>query len=611
VKYRVISIDTETALILPGLQAPPLACLSHAERVEGRIEKGLVDRHRAPLLMESWLRDDRILLVGHNLAYDMVVLANHAPHLLPLIFRAYEMDRIHCTMLREQLIDLSIGQLGYRKKGHYGLDNLTAGGLDKTTWRLGYGKLIPVPFADWPQGARDYAITDAEAGLKLHERQGEVVDCEAQARAGFAFRLMQTWGMRTEPERVARLERELKDKYIILRNELQQHGVLRDDGSQDMKLTRSLIEGSYAGSKIPLTAKGATKTGSEVIERCSHPGLRGLVDFKHTQKMLQTYIPALHRGADHPVCPSINTLVNNGRTSCREPNLQNLPRDGAIRECFVPRAGKVFVDADYDTLEVRTFAQVLHDLRYGDTLLDEYAKDPDFDPHCRLAAQILGCSYEEAIALKKSGNKELKDTRQMSKAGNFGLAGGMGAETFVLYALKSYGVVIDLKKAKWLKAEWLRSIPEAREYFKLCSRMTEAGEQGRTEFEQLRSGRIRGRAGYTDLANGFWSGLAADGAKHAQFNISKACYVDTNSPLFGSRPVMFIHDEYILEADHENGHEVGQELARIAQSSMEDFTPDVPSRASPCLMDRWYKGAEPAFSDEGRLIPWKPEEAAA
>jgi hypothetical protein len=607
--FRVISFDTETALILPSLKAPPLACLSYAERVEGRIEKNLVDPDRGVRLLEGWLRDDRVLLVGHNIAYDMLVCANHAPHLLPLIFRAYELGRVHCTVLREMLIDLSQGQLGYRPRGYYTLDQLSGGGMDKTTWRMGYGKLIRVPFAEWPEGARSYALTDAEATYVLWERQGVVVDSEAQARAAWAFQLMQTWGMRTDPERVSQVKADLKQKIVLLRNNLEQHGVLRDNGSQNMTLTRDLIEQSYpAGRKIPRTPAGKIQTASDVIERCTHPGLQGLVDFKHAQKMLQTYIPAVERGMTYPVCPSINTLVNNGRTSCREPNLQNLPRDGAIRECFVPRAGKVFVDADYDTLEVRTFAQVLHDLQIGDTLKNEYGKDPDFDPHCRLAAQILGTTYEQAIALKKAGDKELKDTRQMSKAGNFGLAGGMGAQTFVTYAFKSYGVSLDLQKAKWLKAEWLRSIPEAQSYFNLCSMMTNSG---RTVFEQLRSGRIRGGAGFTDLANGFWSGLAADGAKHAQFNISKACYVDSNSPLYGARPVMFVHDEYIIEADAEIGHEAGQALAGICQESMEEYTPDVASRASPQLMNRWYKGAEPAFNDDGRLIPWEPEEAAA
>jgi DNA polymerase-1 len=607
--YRVISFDTETALILTSLKAPPMACLSYAERVEGRIEKNLVDPDRGVRLLEGWLRDDSILLVNHTIAYDLLVCANHAPHLLPLLFRALEMGRIHCTEMRERIIDLSHGQLGYRPKGYYTLDNLSGGGMDKTTWRYGYGKLIRVPFGEWPQGARDYALTDAEAALRLWEKQGNVVDTEAQTRASFAFRLMETWGMRTDPERVAQVKADLKARYMMLRNALKEHGVLRDDGSQNMALTRELIEKSYpAGRKVPRTPTGAISTGSDVIESCDHPGLVGLVEFKHTQKMLQTYIPAVERGTEYPVCPSINVLVNNGRTSCREPNLQNLPRDGAIRECFVPRAGKVFVDADYDTLEVRTFAQVLHDLSIGDTLKREYQKDPDFDPHCRLAAQILGITYEEAIARKKAGDKELKDTRQMSKAGNFGLAGGMGAQTFVTYAFKSYGVVLDLQKSKWLKREWMRSIPEVQSYFNLCTNMTSSG---RTVFEQLRSGRIRGGAGFTDLANGFWSGLAADGAKHAQFNISKACYVDTNSPLYGSRPVMFVHDEYIIEADAERGHEAGQELARICQESMEEYTPDVPSRASPQLMNRWYKGAEPAFDNNGRLIPWEPEEVDA
>jgi hypothetical protein len=67
----------------------------------------------------------------------------------------------------------------------------------------------------------------------------------------------------------------------------------------------------------------------------------------------------------------------------------------------------------------------------------------------------------------------------------------------------------------------------------------------------------------------------------------------------------------MLETPDDRGHEVGMELSRVMQESMEDFTPDVPSRASACLMKRWYKGAEPVYDKNNRLVPFEPQQEAA
>jgi DNA polymerase I-like protein with 3'-5' exonuclease and polymerase domains len=632
---RVVAFDTETALTLKGLQSPPLACLSWAERDGSTVKYGVVSRHDALPLFESWLDDPSVLLVGHNIAYDTVVCMNarerpssawglgpseHVDTIdLPFrqkIFQKYEAGLVHDTMIRERLVELSRGTLD-RPRGYYGLGKLADRyfnmKLDKEddSWRYKYGTLIPQPFDSWPEEALKYAHEDAIATLLCWEAQGglvkPVVDTEAQTRAAFAFQLMRTWGMRTDPQAVFALENRLTNAYQEYAAELRAFGILRENGSQDMALTRQLVEQSYPG-KPPLTKKGAIKTANEVVERCAHPALQHLAEFKDIQKVLKTFIPVVKRGTQEPICPYVNVLVKNGRTSYQNPNLQNLPRKGGVRECFVPRPGKVFVDVDYDTLEIRTLAQVLKERVGGNTLVDLYQKDPDFDPHTRLASQIMNISYQEGLRLKAASDSLLKDMRQMSKAGNFGYGGGMGPKTMIDYAWKSYGVRLTMDQSRRLREDWMRSIPEVQSYFNQCSMMTRGDT--RATISQLFSGRVRGGMTFTDLANGWWSGLAADGAKFALWNISKACYALPESPLFGTRPVVYIHDEFMLEAEEERGHDVGMELARIAMESMQTYTPDTPSRASPQIMRRWYKDAEPAW-EGGRLVPWEPQRRAA
>ena len=615
---RVIAWDTETALTSKGLQAPPLACLSWAEQPGGLIKHGVVDRHEALRLWVSWLDDLEVVLVGHNVAYDMVVMLNayeqvHGIDLRvrQLLFDKYENNYIHDTMIQERLRELAAGKLD-RPAGWYSLGQLAERHLDMSldkaddSWRYKYGTLIPVPFSQWPEAALKYAHEDAVATLRLFYHQGVVADGVAQTRAAFAFQLMRTWGMRTDGAEVARLENRLNAAYGELAEALGGFGVLRDNGSQDMSLTRDLVQETYSGKAAPLTKKGAIKTSKEVIQKCDHQALQHLAEFKDVQKILKTFLPVVKRGVTEPICPYINVLVKNGRSSYRDPNLQNLPRAGGVRECFVPRPGKVFVDFDYDTLEVRTLAEVLHQrVKKGDTLVNEYRNDPDFDPHTRLASQILGISYEEGLRRKKARDTELKNMRQMSKAANFGYPGGMGPTKFVTYAQQSYQVKLTVAESTKLRADWMSSIPEMSAYFSQCSAATNNNKLA--EITQLFSGRVRGGMSFTDLANGWWSGLAADGAKWALWNITKACYALPESPLFGARPVVYIHDEFMLETDEERGHEVGMELQRLATESMQKFTPNVPSRGASQLMKRWYKGAEPVFDKQGRLVPYTPQ----
>ncbi len=80
--------------------------------------------------------------------------------------------------------------------------------------------------------------------------------------------------------------------------------------------------------------------------------------------------------------------------------------------------------------------------------------------------------------------------------------------------------------------------------------------------------------------------------------------------MYGCRPVCFIHDEIIMETPIAQAHEAALEQERVMCEAMSMYTPDIPIRASPALMRRWYKGADRAFDAHGRLIPWEPKKKA-
>lgn len=92
--------------------APKLVCVSFSEPPH------LLNCADGLLRMAQLLADPDVLLVGHNVAYDLGVIAAEDPaRFLPLIFNALQNDRITDTKIREQLARLAVGQLRFIPAG--------------------------------------------------------------------------------------------------------------------------------------------------------------------------------------------------------------------------------------------------------------------------------------------------------------------------------------------------------------------------------------------------------------------------------------------------------------------------------------------------------------
>jgi DNA polymerase I-like protein with 3'-5' exonuclease and polymerase domains len=120
-----------------------------------------------------------------------------------------------------------------------------------------------------------------------------------------------------------------------------------------------------------------------------------------------------------------------GRLSCSGPNIQQQPRDKAVRDNYIPEAGHMFVCADYSQIELRCAAEVSQD----EVMLKAYRDGVDLH---RLTASLIS---------KKRIEDVTKEDRQRAKAFNFGLLFGLGAKKFSHYAKKSYGANVSSEEA--------------------------------------------------------------------------------------------------------------------------------------------------------------------
>ena len=628
---NMIAIDTETYLIKGGA-VPPLVCLSYCthDTESSDYNSGVITGAKVRSFLERvdqrLTNEPETTLVLHNASFDLTVLMRAFPTLTPMIMRWLAEGRIHDTMIRERLHKIRmggsgdgvletasggrVGKLSLAGLAHkyIGLDFHAAKGEGAVRYR--YDELAQTDADKWPLEAINYAALDALVTVLVYQAQCQdfdeidVIDQDRQVRADFALQVMSTEGVKVDPDAIDGVEKALDEIIEELGAKLKARAILREDGKANTDLIKDVVEREHIarGLDVPKTDTGAVSTSKDALKATEQPALLWYIEFKEAQKLKQTYVSALHSASryfDGRLRTSYQVLMQTGRTSSREPNLQNLPRRGGLRDCFVAREGHVFVLCDYDAAEMRTLAQCVLDLAGKETpLLKMYQEHADYDPHAYFGAALLGITYEEMLARLKAGDKEAKAMRQRAKPANFGYAGGMGAQTFIAYAAQ-YGVELTLDEAKELRSRWIETY-DMRAWFEAADQASQRGW-----VDVPRSGRRRGRVAYTQACNTPFQGLAADAAKDALFAVVRECYTDTSSALYGSRPVIFVHDEIIIEAPDDKAHEAAMRLSEIMCTAQQRVTPDVPSAATPALCKRWLKGAEPTFDEQGRLIAWE------
>lgn len=375
-----------------------------------------------------------------------------------------------------------------------------------------------------------------------------------------------------------------------------------------------------AGVALPTTKTGRLTTGQDVLEVIVDADIEALVEYDGLGKRLSTFVAPLREAGAHPLTPYLNPLVESGRASSASPNIMNLPRSGGERECIVARDGHYLVSTDYSTVELRAWAQVCLDARIPSTMAEALLAGRDL--HAQLGAVMMGCDYR-TFAQRLAGidctppeRAMARKLRSVAKPANFGLPVGMGVASFKASARKSYGVDFD-KDAALLPpgeviASWKRTWTEAPAYFEWIGESlrptgelrertytkadgtvhTRLAEDKRGVVVHPRSGRARGGVMFTESANTYFQGCAADAFKAALFALAAECYAVPSSPLYGARPLAPIHDEVIIEVEASRVQAATARMVEVMESCGRRYIPDIPVIAEPAIMRRWSKNAE-------------------
>ena len=149
---------------------------------------------------------------------------------------------------------------------------------------------------------------------------------------------------------------------------------------------------------------------------------------------------------DGKLHPSFNITADTGRTTCKNPNIQQVPQESTLRNVITCPKGRKFIEVDMSQAELRVASIFSED----ENMIHAYQSGSDL--------------HQKTMELIKGGKKpkdaqEAKRWRTEAKSANFGLLYGMSAKTYQEYA-KGYGMNITLEEAEDIRDDFFNSYPK-------------------------------------------------------------------------------------------------------------------------------------------------------
>lgn len=477
--------------------------------------------------------DEKILKVGQNLKYDLVVLAGAGVQLAGPMFD---------TMLASYILDAS--------RPSHGMDALAEEVLGYTTIKIEQligkrGKSqLRMDELD-PSAVCGYAAEDADITWRLYEvfdRQlqtagltGLFADLEMPLMLVLAD--MERRGVSVDTHALATMSNELADRIRQLDRQIVSAAGREFNPDSPKQVADVLFD------ELKLPANKKTKTGRStdisVLEdlRGTHEIVEYLIEYRQLTKLKSTYIDTLpemisdRTGRLH--ASFMQAVTETGRLSSRDPNLQNIPIrteiGRQIRGAFVPgKAGEVILAADYSQVELRMLAHFCEDEQL------RAAFEDDRDIHAFVAAQIFGVDLADVT----------DEQRRRAKTVNFG----------IIYGQTPFGLSrtlgISREQAREFMDAYFLQYPRIREFLAEC--VEQARRQG---FVQTILGRRRripdidssnhNRRSFAErtAVNTVVQGSAADLIKQAMVNIHRRVH-EQSLPL---QMLIQVHDELVFE----------------------------------------------------------------
>ena len=505
-------------------------------------------------LNQHIFNDPNLTVIIHNAKYDLSIMAHHG-------FEIH--NKVVDTMICEWMTnEYGTADPVKNEHPHFGLKELV--------WKYfkikrdKYKDVADLLFLD-PKGFAQYAMDDALDAWRLWndidvpalKREGAGVRnlfYEVEMPLVFSLMEMEESGLYINIEKMGGLFKKNAEEVKDLTEKICKHAGKTFNLASSDQLSDVLFKDlkiDVAG--IPLHKKSVPgkqiySTAAKVLKHIRHSNkIIPLIEaYRKATKMRDGFLmPLLGKSKLSEECriyPEFNqTGTKIGRLSSSNPNAQQMPREGGIRDCISAPSGHVLCCSDYSQAEYRVLAHQSNDVN----LIKLYNSDPKADIHQWVA-------------------KEAAIERDEAKAVGFGLLYGL-ADPSLAASLK-----VPLAKAQELRAKWtdlckgVLPYKKKVEYDLIRKKFVETIWGRRRRFFGVRLDDFAHRQAFHMTI----SGSAADAIKIGTNKLYKALQeLRQQDPRYKQvRMLAQVHDELVLQCPEE----IQQDVIKLVKEKMED-----------------------------------------
>jgi DNA polymerase-1 len=535
------------------------------------VPKEKVDAQKIVDSFLPFFENEKIEKVGHNIKYDLHVLANYNVEVKGPLFDTMIAHYLIQPESKQSMDFLAEYYLQYQP---ISIETL----IGKKGKNQGNMRDLE------PREVSDYACEDADITLQLKSILEPQIQKEHLKDLFYEMEMplvrvlqrMEKEGVNIDVEGLKNYSVVLEQESIQLEQEIKEIAETDFNLDSPKQLGEVLFDKMKISSKAKKTKTGQYQTSEDALEqfRNDHPIINKILEYRQNKKLKSTYVdplPTLRDVKDGRVHTNyMQTVAATGRLSSNNPNLQNIPirtqKGKEIRKNFIARSEDFkIMSADYSQIELRIIAALSED----PAMIEAFQQRHDI--HTATAAKVFQVPMDEVT----------KDQRSAAKAVNFG----------ILYGQSAFGLAQNLgisrTEAKSIIDSYFAQYATIKSFMdKMVSVARELGyvetiRKRRRYLPDINSANaiVRGYA-ERNAVNAPIQGSAADIIKLAMIAVDKAMQEQGVQ----SKLLLQVHDELVFDVHHSE-QEIMQELVRNAMENAINLA--VPMEVEMKIADNW------------------------
>ena len=498
------------------------------------------------------LTNPDIIKIGHNLKYDLHIMANEG-------WDTTQIHPIDDTMLLSYILHGT-------RHGH-GLDELALMYLGHEN--IKFSSLFPPKTRDADmrfdglaiENACLYAAEDACICRALYDLMRPELNANNKLRELYETCDLPLMPILVQMERAGVLADRAKLQHLsaIFHEQLQKlQSEIWTLAGHEFNIASPKQLGCVLFDELNLPANKKRSTDADALNDLidAHEIIEKILNWRSIAKLAGTYADALPRqiasdGRIHTTY--LQTSTNTGRLSSRDPNLQNIPikteLGEEIRKCFIAAPHHTLISVDYSQIQLRLLADMANVHTFKETF------NNNADIHEQTARKIFNIPTDQPVP---------RDMRRAAKTVNFS----------IIYGISSFGLASQLGvsrgDAQNIINTYMAGLPEIREYidktkeFALANACVYTPWGRRIELPDVKNPRMRAYAMRAAI-NAPIQGFEADLMRRAMVEIEKNIMHPNADKI---RMIMQVHDEIVFECKSE----FADEFAHKIKSAMENIT---------------------------------------